>query len=134
MSTDFASLPRVNLAEWPTPLQKAKQLSELLGIRLLVKRDDLSGLGAGGNKARKLEFHLGQAIAEKSTHIITTGAAQSNHAHLTAAAARKLGLQAHLVLNGRSDLPRRVICCMIKYCKRKLLLLSLLSVKGIKSI
>ncbi|KRE36531.1 1-aminocyclopropane-1-carboxylate deaminase/D-cysteine desulfhydrase [Paenibacillus sp. Soil724D2] len=106
MTTDLELLPRVKLGEWPTPLQEARQLSERLGTRILVKREDLSGLGGGGNKARKLEFHLGRAIAEQATHIITTGAAQSNHAHLTAAAARKLGLQVHLVLNGQSDLPR----------------------------
>ncbi|GFZ98531.1 1-aminocyclopropane-1-carboxylate deaminase [Paenibacillus marchantiophytorum] len=103
MTTEVNNKPRVSLGEWPTPLQEAKQLSELLGGRLLVKREDLSGLGAGGNKARKLEFHLGQALAEGATHLITTGAVQSNHAHLTAAAARKLGLQAHLVLTGSSD-------------------------------
>lgn len=60
MTTDLASLPRVKLGEWPTPLQEARQLSKRLGTRILVKREDLSGLGGGGNKARKLEFHLGR--------------------------------------------------------------------------
>ncbi|NEW09763.1 pyridoxal-phosphate dependent enzyme [Paenibacillus sp. SYP-B3998] len=106
MGNNMETLPRIILGQWPTPLQETRQLSEILGCRLLVKREDLSGLGAGGNKARKLEFHLAQALAEHATHIITTGAAQSNHAHLTAAAARKLGLQAQLVLNGQSDLNR----------------------------
>ncbi|MEW9702202.1 1-aminocyclopropane-1-carboxylate deaminase/D-cysteine desulfhydrase [Paenibacillus sp. SI8] len=105
MAQDVTALPRVALGEWPTPLQEAKRLSELLGSRVLVKREDLSGLGAGGNKARKLEYHLAQALAEQATHIITTGAAQSNHAHLTAAAARKLGLNVHLVLNGPEGVP-----------------------------
>ena len=94
------SLPRVMLGAWPTPLQHAQQLSGHLGCPLYIKREDMTGLGAGGNKARKLEFQLGQAQADGATHVITTGAIQSNHAHLTAAAARKLGLIPHLVLSG----------------------------------
>lgn len=94
------SLPRVMLGVWPTPLQPAEQLSLLLGCPLYIKREDMTGLGGGGNKARKLEFQLGKAKKDGATHVITTGAVQSNHAHLTAAAARKLGLQPHLVLSG----------------------------------
>ncbi|WP_233277838.1 1-aminocyclopropane-1-carboxylate deaminase/D-cysteine desulfhydrase [Paenibacillus durus] len=95
------------LGSWPTPLQPADQLSRQLGCRLFFKREDMTGLGGGGNKARKLEFQLGQAIVNGATHIITTGAVQSNHAQLTAAAARKLGLEPHLVLSGQPDDQRR---------------------------
>ncbi|QWU13785.1 D-cysteine desulfhydrase [Paenibacillus sophorae] len=98
------SLPRVNLGAWPTPLQPADQLSLELGCPLFIKREDMTGLGGGGNKARKLEFQLGQAKEDGATHIISTGAVQSNHAQLTAAAARKLGLQPHLVLSGQPDI------------------------------
>ncbi|MDF9841283.1 L-cysteate sulfo-lyase [Paenibacillus sp. PastF-1] len=94
------SLPRVMLGTWPTPLQPAEQLSRQLGCPLYIKREDMTGLGGGGNKARKLEFQLGKAVQDGATHVITTGAIQSNHAHLTAAAARRLGLQPHLVLSG----------------------------------
>ncbi|WP_082451844.1 D-cysteine desulfhydrase family protein [Paenibacillus ihuae] len=96
----IGSLPRVRLGVWPTPLQPAEQLSLQLGCPLYIKREDMSGLGGGGNKARKLEFQLGKAITDGITHVITTGAVQSNHAHLTAAASRKLGLKPHLVLSG----------------------------------
>ncbi|XOK62197.1 1-aminocyclopropane-1-carboxylate deaminase/D-cysteine desulfhydrase [Paenibacillus elgii] len=97
------SLPRVILGAWPTPLQPAEQLSLLLGCPLYIKREDMSGLGGGGNKARKLEFQLGKAKTDGATHVVTTGAVQSNHAHLTAASARKLGLRPHLVLSGAPD-------------------------------
>ncbi|OXM83074.1 1-aminocyclopropane-1-carboxylate deaminase/D-cysteine desulfhydrase [Paenibacillus rigui] len=103
----ISSLPRVMLGSWPTPLQPADQLSQQLGCRLFIKREDMTGLGGGGNKARKLEFQLGQAVKSGVTHIITTGAVQSNHAQLTAGAARKLGLQPHLVLSGQPDTQRR---------------------------
>lgn len=96
----IGTLPRVILGAWPTPLQPAEQLSLQLGCPLYIKREDMTGLGGGGNKARKLEFQLGKAVLEGATHVITTGAVQSNHAQLTAAAARKLGLQPHLVLSG----------------------------------
>ncbi|MDP4096366.1 D-cysteine desulfhydrase family protein [Paenibacillus sp. P96] len=97
---EIRSLPRVMLGTWPTPLQPAEQLSLQLGCPLYIKREDMTGLGGGGNKARKLEFQLGKAKADGATHVITTGAVQSNHTHLTAAAARKLGLKPHLVLSG----------------------------------
>ncbi|AJY75473.1 D-cysteine desulfhydrase family protein [Paenibacillus beijingensis] len=103
----ISSLPRVQLGSWPTPLQPAGQLSRQLGCPLFIKREDMTGLGGGGNKARKLEFQLGQAIKDGATHVITTGAVQSNHAHLTAAAGRKLGLKPHLVLSGQPDHERR---------------------------
>jgi L-cysteate sulfo-lyase len=94
---------RVLLASWPTPLEAAPRLAERLGLRpddLWIKRDDLIGLGGGGNKVRKLEFTCAAASAQGATVLVTTGAAQSNHARLTAAAAARLGLGAVLVLAG----------------------------------
>lgn len=97
----LSDLPRVKLANLPTPLEFAPRLSEYLrGPKIWIKRDDLTGLAIGGNKARKLEFLFGQARSEGCDVIITVGAVQSNHARMTAAAARKLGLEAIVVLNG----------------------------------
>jgi 1-aminocyclopropane-1-carboxylate deaminase/D-cysteine desulfhydrase-like pyridoxal-dependent ACC family enzyme len=70
------------------------------GARLWVKRDDLTGLGGGGNKARKLEFLCGDAVAGGARALVTVGAAQSNHCRMTAAAGARLGLEVHLVLSG----------------------------------
>jgi L-cysteate sulfo-lyase len=80
---------RIALGSWPTPLEAAPRLAEALGLLpgdLWIKRDDLTGLGAGGNKVRKLEYTCAAAMARQATTLITTGAAQSNHARLTAAA------------------------------------------------
>ena len=96
----LAELPRVRLATLPTPLQQAPRLSEALGIQVLVKRDDLTGLGLGGNKVRILEPLLGEAVAAGADVVLTAGGAQSNHAAITALAAARLGLEAHLVRYG----------------------------------
>lgn len=106
----LAALPRVRLSTLPTPLEDAVRLREALGgrrraPRILVKRDDLTGLGFGGNKARKLEFLLGDALASRSTSVITTGAVQSNHARMTAAAALRCGLACDLVLTSAVPAP-----------------------------
>jgi len=91
--------PRVPLAHLPTPLEPMERLSaELGGPRLFVKRDDCTGLGLGGNKTRKLEFLMAEALAAGADSVITAGGVQSNHVRQTAAAAAKLGLDAHLVL------------------------------------
>jgi 1-aminocyclopropane-1-carboxylate deaminase/D-cysteine desulfhydrase-like pyridoxal-dependent ACC family enzyme len=82
----------------PTPLERGPQLPD--GSRLWVKRDDLTGLGMGGNKARKLEFLCGAAVATGARSLVTVGAAQSNHCRMTAAAGAVLGLEVHLVLSG----------------------------------
>jgi 1-aminocyclopropane-1-carboxylate deaminase/D-cysteine desulfhydrase-like pyridoxal-dependent ACC family enzyme len=103
MSRVTASPPRAVLATLPTPLEVGPTLPG--GARLLMKRDDLSGLGGGGNKARKLEFLCGAALAERADALVTVGAAQSNHCRMTAAAGAKLGLEVHLVLSG--DEPAR---------------------------
>lgn len=96
----LAALPRVRLATLPTPLQHAPRLSEALGVEVLVKRDDLTGLGLGGNKVRVLEPLLGEALAEGADAVLTAGGPQSNHAALTSLAAGRLGLDAHLVRYG----------------------------------
>ncbi|WP_416482599.1 pyridoxal-phosphate dependent enzyme [Streptomyces sp. CL12] len=95
--------PPVPLGTFPTPLEPAPRLAAALGLGpedLWVKRDDLTGLGGGGNKIRKLEWTVGAALAEGADTLVTTGAAQSNHARLTAAAAARLGLDVVLVLRG----------------------------------
>ncbi|MBK6501943.1 D-cysteine desulfhydrase family protein [Candidatus Neomicrothrix sp.] len=91
--------PRRHLATLPTPLQPCERLSEALGgPEIWVKRDDCTGLALGGNKVRKLEYLMGQAIAEGASRVGTFGALQSNHARQTAAAANALGLGCELVL------------------------------------
>ena len=86
-------LPRFPLAQLPTPLESLPRLSrELGGPDLLIKRDDQTGLALGGNKTRKLEFLVGQALEQDADTLVTAGAAQSNHCRQTAAAAAKAGL------------------------------------------
>ncbi len=98
----------VPLGTWPTPLEAAPRLAAQLGLaELWFKRDDLSGLGGGGNKIRKLRYTCAQAIAVGATTVITSGAPQSNHARLTAAAAARLGLSCVLVLAGSPPERRR---------------------------
>ncbi|WHU01855.1 D-cysteine desulfhydrase family protein [Sphingomonas sp. NIBR02145] len=95
------AFPRIALFDAPTPIQRLERVENALGLkgaRLFVKRDDLMGLGGGGNKLRKLEYLLGAAIAEDCDTFITTGARQSNHARLSAAAAARMGLKAELML------------------------------------
>ncbi|MGY2257524.1 D-cysteine desulfhydrase family protein [Pseudomonas sp. SDO55104_S430] len=97
----LATYPRVALLEGPTPIQKLHRLSrlpEMNGCNLYVKRDDLTGLGGGGNKLRKLEFLLGEALAAGADTLVTWGGFQSNHARLTAAVAAQQGLACELIL------------------------------------
>lgn len=97
----IGSVERVKLGLFPTPLVELKALGSFLaGPRIFMKRDDLDGLGMGGNKLRKLEYAMAEAITQGASTVITTGAVQSNHCRLTAAAANKLGMQCHLVLSG----------------------------------
>jgi len=101
LQTALATYPRVALLEGPTPIQKLSRLSrlpELHGCNVYVKRDDLMGVGGGGNKLRKLEFLLGEALAEGADTLITWGGFQSNHARLTAAVAARHGLASELIL------------------------------------
>jgi D-cysteine desulfhydrase family pyridoxal phosphate-dependent enzyme len=99
-------LSRLALAQLPTPLQEMRRLTAFLGgPRLFIKRDDLTGLATGGNKARKLEFLIADALDKEADCVITAGGPQSNHCRLTAAAAARVGLKCHLVLGG--DPPSR---------------------------
>ena len=94
--------PRVRLGHLPTPLEPMARLSARLGgPKLWIKRDDCTGLATGGNKTRKLEFLVADALAQGADTLITLGALQSNHARQTAAAAAKLGLKCVLVLEER---------------------------------
>ena len=110
MTTTLDTLPRVSLATLPTPIHEAPRLREALGgssrcPRILLKRDDLTGLALGGNKARKLEFLFADALAQKADVVVTSGATQSNHARMTAGAACAVGLDCVLVLSRRGDDP-----------------------------
>lgn len=94
--------PRQKFAALPTPLEELPRLSQYLqGPRLMIKRDDLTGLGLGGNKNRKLEFLVAEALANGARTLITTGAVQSNHCRQTAAVAAHFGLDCILVLAGQ---------------------------------
>jgi L-cysteate sulfo-lyase len=96
----LSRFPRIHLAHLPTPLEHLPRLTKALGgPEIYIKRDDCTGLAFGGNKARKLEFLLGEALAQKADTLITAGAVQSNHARQTAAAAAKCGLRCILVLS-----------------------------------
>lgn len=88
------------LGFWPTPLQRLHRLGAELGLELWIKRDDQSGLATGGNKVRKLEYHIGAALQAGADCVVTGGAAQSNHSRQTAAAAAMAGLGCHLALGG----------------------------------
>lgn len=94
-------IERVQLAQLPTPIEALPLLSTILGgPQLFIKRDDLTGLGFGGNKTRKLEFLAGDALAKGCKTLISTGAVQSNHCRQVAAAAARLGMGCILVLAG----------------------------------
>ena len=96
-----ADLPRFALASLPTPIEEMPRLSKALGgPRLLVKRDDQTGLAGGGNKTRKLEFTLGEALRAGADRLVTVGGVQSNHCRQTAAAAARAGLACTIILRG----------------------------------
>lgn len=95
------AIPKITLGRFPTPFEELPRLGRALGRRLYVKRDDLSGVSTGGNKVRKLEYLLADAIGKGADVVLTTGGAQSNHAMLTAACCNMLGLEAVLVLEAR---------------------------------
>ncbi len=96
-----SKLLRIQLTSLPTPVEPMPRLSKILGgPRLFIKRDDLTGLAGGGNKTRKLEFLVADALSKGADTLITLGAVQSNHCRQTAAAAAKVGLRCILVLRG----------------------------------
>lgn len=92
---------KISIGIFPTPIHKLENISRLLGTNVYVKRDDMSGLALGGNKVRKLEYLLAEAKSQGAEVVFTTGGAQSNHAMLTAAACRKIGLEPILILKKR---------------------------------
>ena len=99
---DCAQFARVDLCHQPTPIEPMERLQEQLsGPQLFIKRDDCTGLATGGNKTRKLEFLLGEALLLGADTLVTQGAVQSNHVRQTAAAACKFGLKCHALLERR---------------------------------
>lgn len=97
----LATFPRARLVTAQTPLERLSRLSDHLGIDLWIKRDDLTGLGMGGNKIRQLEYYIGAALAEQADVVLITGAVQSNYVRAAAAAAARHGLRAILQLEER---------------------------------
>ena len=124
---ELNSLPRFSIAEFPTPIHHLEKFTKACnGPEIYMKRDDLTSLGMGGNKTRKLEFLIGEALVQKKNTLVTAGGIQSNHCRLTAAAARKAGLECHLVLNGTEPenpngnlLLDKIFGAKIHYCDRK---------------
>ena len=123
MATAAPPIPRVELAYAPTPLLKLERLSAELGVELWVKRDDLTGLLETGNKIRKLEFLVGEALAQGADTLITCGTLQSNCCRCVAAVCARLGLRAVLALKGTRPavydgnlLLDRLLGADIKYC------------------
>ena len=99
---DFDQFPRASLCHQPTPIEPMVRLSEqLAGPNLFIKRDDCTGLATGGNKTRKLEFLIGEALSQNANILVTQGAVQSNHVRQTAAAACRFGLKCHALLERR---------------------------------
>ncbi|MBK8181545.1 MAG: D-cysteine desulfhydrase family protein [Candidatus Competibacteraceae bacterium] len=97
----MSNFPKKSLGFFPTPLVELSRLGRALGgPKIFIKRDDMTGLALGGNKTRKLEYLLGDAVIQGCDTVITAGAAQSNHCRQTAAAAAYLGMECHLVLGG----------------------------------
>jgi D-cysteine desulfhydrase len=123
MAASAPPIPRVELAYAPTPLLKLERLSRELGVELWVKRDDLTGLLETGNKIRKLEFIVGEAMAQRADTLITCGTLQSNGCRAVSAVAARLGLRAVLALKGSPPdeydgnvLLDRMLGAEIRYC------------------
>lgn len=99
----LARFSRIRLGHGPTPFEPMPRLSQILGgPNLWIKRDDCTGLATGGNKTRKLEYLMAEALAQGADTVITQGATQSNHARQTVAAAARLGMQSHVILENRT--------------------------------
>ena len=99
----LSRFPRLHFAHLPTPLEPLERISKHLdGPNLWIKRDDCTGLSSGGNKTRKLEFLMAEAVEQGADTIITQGATQSNHARQTCAAAARFGQQCHILLEDRT--------------------------------
>ena len=101
----LARFPRVRLGHMNTPLELLPRLTEALdGPEIWIKRDDCTGLSTGGNKTRKLEFLMADALSKNADIVLTQGATQSNHARQTAAASAKLGIKCHILLEDRTGM------------------------------
>jgi|TARA_R110002072_G_scaffold3759_8_gene26849 L-cysteate sulfo-lyase len=98
----LSRFPRLHLAHLPTPLEPMARLSKELGVDLWIKRDDCTGMSTGGNKTRKLEFLMAEALEQGADMVMTQGATQTNHGRQTAAFAAKLGLKCHVLLEDRT--------------------------------
>jgi len=123
MEKAATSIPRIELAYAPTPLLHLERLSRELGVELWVKRDDLTGLLESGNKIRKLEFLVGEALAQSADTLITCGTLQSNCCRTVSAVSARLGLRAVLALKGRPPeeydgnlLLDRLLGAEVRYC------------------
>ena len=103
--------PRLPLALAPTPIMKLERVSRRLGVELFVKRDDLTGLLESGNKVRKLEFLVGEALEQRADTLVTCGTLQSNCCRAVAAVAARLGLNAVLAVKGTRPEATTAICC-----------------------
>ena len=100
---------KIKLGHFPTPIEYLENLSHYLnGPKIFIKRDDCTGLATGGNKTRKLEFLIAEALKNKSTHVVTLGAVQSNHVRQTAAACAKHNLKCIIILEHRLDNPPKI--------------------------
>ena len=104
-STPIPYPPRIELANTPTPLQRLTRLGDQLGLELYVKRDDYTGLESSGNKIRKLEFLLADALNQGADTVITCGGEQSNHCRATAAAAIRAGSEMQIDTQMRRPVP-----------------------------
>lgn len=104
---ELKKFPKVSLGIFPSPIHRMDNISRMLGAEIYVKRDDMTGVALGGNKVRKLEYLLADARAQGAEVVFTTGGAQSNHAMLTAAACRKMGMTPVLILKKRGVTARR---------------------------
>jgi len=100
ISVLLKTIPRANVSILPTPLYKLKRLSDVLKINLFCMRDDMTGFAFGGNKTRKLDYLIGDALSKKANSIIAIGANQSNFRRLACAAAKVYNLNAYLILAG----------------------------------
>lgn len=104
----LSRFPRVHLAHLPTPLERLDHFSKALdGPTIYLKRDDCTGLGTGGNKTRKLEFLIADALENNADVVVTQGAVQSNHARQTVAAATRHGMQCEILLENRTESSER---------------------------
>ena len=107
----YRQYEKVSLGVFPTPIQRLNNISAVLGTNVYIKRDDLTGVGLGGNKVRKLEYLLAEARRQGAQVGFTTGGAQSNHAMLTAASAARLGMRAILILKRGASRRASAISC-----------------------